>query len=385
MSFLNNFFGISLLSAYLVLQTVSAQHLQVIDGETQSPLEGAVIADDMKSIQRATDSLGQVSLVGLKNSRPLLIRFYGYEDQYLEELLDPKDTITIFLFPQQERLEEIILSVARSESSREKIAEQVAVISRKDIQLEQPATGADMLTISPGVRVQKSQARGGSPVIRGFEANRVLLVVDGVRLNNAIYRTGHLQNAITVNPHNIERVEVIFGSSSVGYGSDAVGGVVHYYTKSPLVNSNDKFKSSFSTHFQSANWGSINNNTTELSFKKWASLTSLSYSNFGDLRMGKRRQHGYQQWGLNPIYSDNSNEYYNSSAVVNDNPNVQKNTAYSQFDILQKFVVQLPKQKQLLINLQYSTSSNIDRFDKLVEIENEKLSYAQWYLSLIHI
>ena len=220
MSFLNNFFGISLLSAYLVLQTVSAQHLQVIDGETQSPLEGAVIADDKKSIQRATDSLGQVSLVGLKNSRPLLIRFYGYEDQYLEELLDPKDTITIFLFPQQERLEEIILSVARSESSREKIAEQVAVISRKDIQLEQPATGADMLTISPGVRVQKSQAGGGSPVIRGFEANRVLLVVDGVRLNNAIYRTGHLQNAITVNPHNIERVEVIFGSSSVGYGSD---------------------------------------------------------------------------------------------------------------------------------------------------------------------
>ena len=95
MSFLNTFFGISLLSAYLVLQTVSAQHLQVIDGETQSPLEGAVIVDDLKSIQRATDSLGQVSLVGLKNSRPLLIRFYRYEDQYLEELLDPKETITI--------------------------------------------------------------------------------------------------------------------------------------------------------------------------------------------------------------------------------------------------------------------------------------------------
>ena len=110
MSFLNNFFGISLLSAYLVLQTVSAQHLQVIDGETQSPLEGAVIADDMKSIQRATDSLGQVSLVGLENIRPLLIQFYGYEDQYLEESLNPKDTVTVFLFPQREMLEEIILS-----------------------------------------------------------------------------------------------------------------------------------------------------------------------------------------------------------------------------------------------------------------------------------
>ena len=92
--------------------------------------------------------------------------------------------------------------------------------------------------------------------------------------------------------------------------------------------------------------------------------------------MGKRRQHGYEQWGLNPIYSDNTNTYYNSSAVVNDNPNVQKNTAYSQFDLLQKFVVQLPKQKQLLINLQYSTSSDIDRFAKLAEIQNEKLSFT---------
>ena len=51
MSFLNNFFGISLLIACLVLQTISAQHLQIIDGETQSPLEGAIIADDIKSIQ----------------------------------------------------------------------------------------------------------------------------------------------------------------------------------------------------------------------------------------------------------------------------------------------------------------------------------------------
>ena len=49
---------------------------------------------------------------------------------------------------------------------------------------------------------------GGSPILRGFEANRVLLVVDGIRMNNAIYRSGHLQNAITVDPNSIERVEL---------------------------------------------------------------------------------------------------------------------------------------------------------------------------------
>ena len=122
--------------------------------------------------------------------------------------------------------------------------------------------------MSPGIRLQKSQGGGGSPVLRGFEANRVLLVVDGVRMNNAIYRTGHLQNSITIDPNNIERVEVIFGSSSVGYGSDALGGVVHYYTKSPRINNDKKIKTTFKSQLQTANNSTSNNLTTELSFKK---------------------------------------------------------------------------------------------------------------------
>ena len=102
------------------------------------------------------------------------------------------------------------------------------------------SNSSDLLSLSPDLRIQKSQGGGGSPVIRGFEANRILLVIDGVRLNNAIYRSGHLQNAITIHPNTIERVEVVFGSSSVGYGSDALGGVIHYYTRSPLINSEEK-------------------------------------------------------------------------------------------------------------------------------------------------
>ena len=104
-------------------------------------------------------------------------------------------------------------------------------------------------------------------MIRGFEANRILMVVDGVRMNNAIYRSGHLQNAITINPNIIERVEVVYGSSSVGYGSDALGGVIHYFTKSPLINSEKKKSFSFSSDFSSANYSTINSFSSELSFK----------------------------------------------------------------------------------------------------------------------
>ena len=136
----------------------------------------------------------------------------------------------LYLIPITHELSEIILSVARNKESKEKISKQVSLITSKDLKLDLPQTSADLLTYASGIRVQKSQGGGGSPVIRGFEANRVLLVIDGVRMNNAIYRSGHLQNSITVNPNSLERTEIIYGPSSVGYGSDALGGVVHFYT-----------------------------------------------------------------------------------------------------------------------------------------------------------
>ena len=198
-----------------------------------------------------------------------------------------------------------------------------------------------MLELSPGVRIQKSQGGGGSPVIRGFEANRVLIVVDGVRMNNAIYRSGHLQNSITIDPNNIERAEIIFGSSSVGYGSDAMGGVIHYYTKNPILKNSEKISSSFTTNFNSANNSVSNNFNTSLSSDNWGSITSISISKYGDIKMGKNRNHGFSDWGLNPIYSKNSRYSYYSEPSINSDNNIQRNTGYSQVDLFQKFLVNL--------------------------------------------
>ena len=99
------------------------------------------------------------------------------------------------------------------------------VINQQQIQNSNTATSAELLLLSPSVTIQKSSFAGGSPILRGFEANRVLLIVDGVRMNNAIYRGGHLQNSLTIDPFIIENCDVIFGPSAVTYGSDAIGGV----------------------------------------------------------------------------------------------------------------------------------------------------------------
>ena len=236
-------------------------------------------------------------------------KLLGYQSVVLS-MAETKLRRVIKISSEDEILEEVILSVARSQATRDKIAEQVAIIDQNEIESLVVGTSADILEINPNVRVQKSQGGGGSPVLRGFEANRVLIVVDGVRMNNAIYRSGHLQNAITIDPHNIDRVEVTFGSSSVGYGSDALGGVIHYYTKTPKFNSEEKVKSSFSTALNSANSALINNINTSLSYKNWGILTSVSYSKFGDIQMGKNRKHGFDNWGLNQYFSFNSRDRY---------------------------------------------------------------------------
>ena len=65
-------------------------------------------------------------------------------------------------------------------------------------------------------------------MIRGFSANRILMTLDGIRLNNIIYRSGNIHNIIGIDPNILEGVEVLFGPASVMYGSDALGGAINF-------------------------------------------------------------------------------------------------------------------------------------------------------------
>ena len=90
-----------------------------------------------------------------------------------------------------------------------------------------------------------------------------------------------------------------------------------------------------SSNYNSAQNAFIQHFETEASFKQWASFSSVSYSSFGDIRMGKNRQHGYEDWGLVNPYSANSETAYFATPSTNSNPNIQKNSGYSQVDFLQ--------------------------------------------------
>ena len=130
-------------------------------------------------------------------------------------------------------LDEVVVSAYRTAEKRQRVIQEIDLIPTAKIQQSLGSSTVDVLATHASIAIQKSQQGGGSIILRGMEANRVLLVVDGIRMNNLIYRSGHLQNAITVDPLSLDRIEVSFGPTSNAYGSDALGGVVHFMTKTP--------------------------------------------------------------------------------------------------------------------------------------------------------
>ena len=365
----------------LFLITVSsfAQKVKVVDKETGKPILNVTVFTEQESFSSSTDKNGFVDLSLVKDQNIIIFSHISYALKMKKKSSLQNENYTVYLTRQSEQLDEVILSVFKGKAKTNRIAERVAVISEKEIEQLSPQTSADILATIPGIKVQKSQMGGGSPVIRGMESNRVLLVVDGVRMNNAIYRKGHLQNTITVSPNQLDRTEIVFGPSSVIYGSDALGGVIHFFTKTPKLSTKTKINTSFFNRFSSINNEITSNASVEISTKKWGSFTSVSYSDFGDLKMGKNRSHGFNNWGKVFDYSENTNSFFSETATANSDPNLQRNTGYNQTDLLQKFFIPLSKKTDLKLNFQYSTSSQIPRFDRLDEKDEGTLKFAEWY------
>jgi hemoglobin/transferrin/lactoferrin receptor protein len=278
-------------------------------------------------------------------------------------------------------LEEVVISVNKTEETKKSVAQQVQVLTAKDIANSQAQSTADLISNSGNVFIQKSQMGGGSVTIRGFEASRNLLVIDGVRMNNLIYRAGHLQNIVTTDNNSFERVEILFGPSSTVYGSDALGGVIHLYTKKPVLASADQ-TSNIKVNTLSR-YGAVNDEiTNHLDFnygsKKFASLTSFTYSKFDDLRGGSNQNPFYTgSYGERPYYVERING--KDSLVKNSDRYLQVQSGYKQYDLMQKFLFQQNEKISHGLNVQYSNSGDVPRYDRLTDPSGSGLKSAEWY------
>lgn len=257
----------------------------------------------------------------------------------------------------------------------------VSRISAARIAQTNPQTSADMLAADGLVTVQKSQQGGGSPSLRGFESSRVLLVVDGVRMNNLIYRAGHLQNIISIDPAMVETADVLFGPASVGYGSDALGGVVSFRTKAPRTS--DKgltFSGCAFSRYASVNDGTSLHADFNIGGSRFASFTSLSFNRFGDLRAG-RSANPFMPDGDGYIHRPYTVEHVDGKDIVVPSGKTyrQPGSGYQQYDLMQKFLFRSSDRVRHLLNFQFSNTGNIPRYDRLTDLKGSKPKFAQWY------
>jgi len=287
-----------------------------------------------------------------------------------QEKVNTKDTVK-----NQIDLEEVVISASKWEQKLNEVPNKITKITKTQILRNNPQTSADLLAQTGTVFIQKSQLGGGSPMIRGFATNRVLLVIDGVRMNNAIYRSGNLQNIISIDALSTQTAEVIFGPGSLIYGSDAIGGVMDFHTLEARFAKEKKVlvAGSALARYSTANKENTFHADMNLGLKKWSFLSSFSYSKFDDLKMGKN---GGQDSYLRPEYIERINGV--DSIVKNPDPRVQRFSGYNQVNFLQKVRFKPTEHLDLQYSFTYAGTGEAPRYDRLVQYRNGKLRFAEW-------
>lgn len=146
----------------------------------------------------------------------------------------------------QDLLKPIVVTASRIEQEDDKVPYAIEKISSTELDHSKRRTLPEAFQYTPGVMVQKTTTGHGAPIIRGYIGRQNLLLVDGVRTNNSIWRSGPVQYWNTVDSYAIDRMELIKSQGSVLFGSDAIGGTVNAFTKSS--NFRDQEEGKFFTH-----------------------------------------------------------------------------------------------------------------------------------------
>jgi outer membrane receptor protein involved in Fe transport len=175
----------------------------------------------------------------------------------------------------------------------------VSSISAKQIQQYGSRTTPEALIGTSGVFLQKTNHGGGSAFIRGLTGNQTLLVVDGIRINNATFRYGPNQYLNTIDMFTLNKIHVLKGIGAIEYGSDAMGGVIQMETKQNSQEHTGKLYASNASKFVSNQMESTNRTEIQFAQNKWNFIGGISFKNYGDIwggeSIGKQKPTGYTE------------------------------------------------------------------------------------------
>lgn len=352
---------------------VAGQIIELVDKKSDKGIENVSIYNLAMNRSTQTDKAGKADLSIFSESDILLFQHPSYHAITLAISDISTNGYRVELEERIIKIDELIISASKWEQDPSRIPYTVSSISSKEIEFKNPPTSADMLDMTGQIFLQKSQQGGGSPMIRGFSANKLLIVLDGVRLNNAIYRSGNLHNVIGIDVNSIEEAEVLFGPGSVMYGSDALGGVMDFHTGSPELNGDEKTK--FDTNVLIRYATAAREKTSHVDFtissRKLGTHTSISFSDFDDLITGDNRTKAYPDFGKRTEFV--SRIYNKDSILKNGNVNLQKFSGYRQINLIQKFIYRPKDYLDIDYGFYLTNTSDIPRYDRLIQYDEDSL------------
>jgi len=370
------YFLIILFSTNLLFP-LKAQQVLVKNALTGNPISDVFIYSKDKKHSAYSDQKGTSSLKTFPVGK-----IHLQHPSYQEGIVDfTGEDLIVELIEKIISYDEVTVSANKWEQEDKDVSQQILSVDKKTIAFQNPQTSADLLNTTGQVFVQKSQLGGGSPKIRGFAANAVLLVVDGVRMNNAIFRGGNLQNVINIDPNALESSEMIFGPGSVIYGSDALGGVMDFHTITPKWSTDslaDITLNGMARYSSAANEGTGHIDLS-LSRKRFTFFHSTTFTSLSDLRAGSNRTNGYEgEFERRFVVQRTNGE---DALVTNDDINLQRDSGYNLFNTISKASFRIGQNADLRYGFYFSTTSDIPRYDNLTQtISNtDSLENAEWY------
>lgn len=312
------------------------------------------------------DDTGENGKFEIKNIKPGLhvvsVKLIGYETIQKEIQINSgeKKEINFQMTAAPYHVHDIQITASRHAVLEQDVPQLVSVLTRDDIRDLNANQTPELLREEIGIYMQKTNQGGGSPIIRGLRANKVLLVIDGIRLNNSTYRGGNLQYLNTIDPKSIERIETVHGPVSALYGSDALGGVINIITKKPILHSKqvqfwDGFASasaSTADHSQTAHFGLLTANAL------WGFLLDASFTSHGNITRGTNGGSTL----LHRLQNDSRvSRVLNKTQAPND---------YDKYDLMTKAHLSLNDSHHFLLSYQMNRQNNVPRYDAIESQKN---------------
>jgi outer membrane receptor protein involved in Fe transport len=277
--------------------------VEVRSAASGAPIGGARVGVEGQEAGAVTDMGGIARLSSLPPGAAV-VRVSAPEYRPVQasiEIHRSEAVLHVALAPVELRVDQsVVVSAARADRAASDVPRSTAVVSRTALDERADRTSPEVLQDRSGGWVQKTNHGGGSPFVRGLVGNQVLVLIDGVRLNNATFRLGPNQYMNTIDAFSLERIETVRGSGSVQYGSDALGGVVNLITPLPVLSSGGlRAGGAVATRLASAGMEQTARAEGSVAGARAGVCGGVTLRNFGDLvaggSLGTEAPSGYEE------------------------------------------------------------------------------------------